>query len=173
MAVKKRRTVGERKRRRILMLALGAVALVGSATIIGFSFTDAFAFYTDPSVLVSDANAGKLKPTKRLRLGGMVVEGSLSRGVDNQVRFEVTDFEEVVAVRYQGLLPDLFSEGQGMVAEGYYRDGVFTADTILAKHDESYMPREVEKALEGKGGGMGGGKGGGMGGGKPAGQPGS
>jgi cytochrome c-type biogenesis protein CcmE len=91
-------------------------------------------------------------PGARLRLGGLVKEGSLQRENDGKIRFTVTDLKQDVAVTYVGLLPDLFREGQGVVAEGTFgADHVFRADSVLAKHDERYMPREVADALKKQG----------------------
>jgi cytochrome c-type biogenesis protein CcmE len=92
--------------------------------------------------------SGAVKPGERFRLGGMVRKGSVERGGGTVVRFVVVDTKSAVPVRYDGILPDLFSEGQVAVAEGRLEpDGVFVADTVLAKHDENYMPREVADAL--------------------------
>jgi cytochrome c-type biogenesis protein CcmE len=85
------------------------------------------------------------------RIGGLVEEGSLKRGESETIRFNVTDGNGVVPVTYKGVLPDLFEENQGMVGTGSYRDGVFVASEILAKHDESYMPKEVVDALKAQG----------------------
>jgi len=93
-------------------------------------------------------------PGTRIRLGGLVGEGSVMRGEGSVVRFAVTDPSgQLVNVRYQGILPDLFREGQGVVTEGTFETGsnVFTADTVLAKHDETYMPKEVADRLKAQG----------------------
>jgi len=88
-------------------------------------------------------------PGSRIRLGGLVKDGSVVRGNDLAVRFDVTDGENTIAVAYQGILPDLFREGQGVVTEGVLEpSGVFKADSVLAKHDENYMPKEVADALK-------------------------
>jgi cytochrome c-type biogenesis protein CcmE len=88
-------------------------------------------------------------PGTRIRLGGLVKDGSIVRGDSLRVRFEVTDGNNQIPVAYQGVLPDLFREGQGVVAEGELDgSGLFNADTILAKHDETYMPKEVAEALK-------------------------
>jgi cytochrome c-type biogenesis protein CcmE len=90
-----------------------------------------------------------IAPGTLIRLGGLVKAGSLARGDDLKIRFDVTDGNREIAVAYQGVLPDLFREGQGVVAEGALDgSGLFTADTILAKHDESYVPKEVADALK-------------------------
>ena len=92
------------------------------------------------------------KPGERIRLGGLVKEGSVTRGENLAVRFEVTDGRNSIKVAYQGLLPDLFREGQGVVTEGTLDPGgTFTADNVLAKHDETYMPKEVADALKKQG----------------------
>ena len=93
-----------------------------------------------------------IAPGARIRLGGLVKQGSVVRGENLQVRFDVTDGKSTVAVAYQGLLPDLFREGQGIVTEGMLeRSGIFRADSVLAKHDETYMPKEVADALKKQG----------------------
>jgi cytochrome c-type biogenesis protein CcmE len=93
-----------------------------------------------------------IKPGTRLRLGGLVKEGSVSRGDGLAVRFAVTDGKHTVPVAYQGVLPDLFREGQGVVAEGALDPGgTFRADSVLAKHDETYMPKDVAEALKKQG----------------------
>ncbi len=90
-----------------------------------------------------------MAPGNRIRLGGLVKPGSVVRGSDLAVRFDVTDGENTIAVAYQGLLPDLFREGQGVVTEGVVEpSGSFKADSVLAKHDENYMPKEVADALK-------------------------
>jgi cytochrome c-type biogenesis protein CcmE len=93
-----------------------------------------------------------IKPGQRMRIGGLVKEGSVSRSDNLAVRFEVTDGTSTLTVAYQGLLPDLFREGQGVVAEGALdANGTFRADSVLAKHDETYMPKEVAEALKKQG----------------------
>lgn len=90
-----------------------------------------------------------LAPGTRIRIGGLVKAGSVQRGDDLRVRFDVTDGKHDIPVRYQGIVPDLFREGQGVVAEGVVQaDGAVAADTVLAKHDERYMPKEVVEALK-------------------------
>ena len=120
------------------MLAV-AVALMLNA------FRDSIVFFNSPS----DVAEKRIAAGTRIRIGGLVKEGSLVRGDDLKVRFEVTDGDRDVRVAYQGVLPDLFREGQGVVAEGALDGaGLFNADTILAKHDETYMPKEVADALK-------------------------
>ena len=93
-----------------------------------------------------------MTPGTRFRLGGLVKQGSIHRGEAQQITFEVTDTAATLPVRYQGILPDLFREGQGVIAEGVLEpSGFFKADTVLARHDETYMPREVADALKKQG----------------------
>ncbi|WP_082173923.1 cytochrome c maturation protein CcmE, partial [Methylobacterium indicum] len=109
---------------------------------------DTIVFFRSPTEVASQ----KVAPGTRFRLGGLVEAGSLKREADGHVEFAVTDTGSTVAVRYRGLLPDLFREGQGVVTEGVLQaDGTFRADTVLAKHDETYMPREVADALKAQG----------------------
>ncbi len=139
--------VGLKKKRRIQMLALGAVLLIGSAVLVSFAFRDAIVFFLSPTELLAQERA----PDQRLRVGGLVVDGSWQRGEGKTNVFEVTDGNGVVEIAFVGVLPDLFREGQGIVAEGYFRDGRFEAAEVLAKHDENYMPKEVADALKEQG----------------------
>ena len=133
-----------RKKRRIVMLAVGG-ALVASATALAtVAFRDGMVFFVPPAELLAQQPG----PNQRLRLGGLVVEGSLVRGEGKEVRFVVTDNAAEVEVIFAGILPDLFSEGQSAVAEGYFRDGRFVAREVLAKHDEEYMPNHVADTLQ-------------------------
>jgi cytochrome c-type biogenesis protein CcmE len=135
-----------RKQRRLTLIAVGGIVLTLAALLTLSALRDSITFFASPSELAVNPPP----PGKRLRIGGLVKEGSISKeGV--LVRFEVTDGAKSVPVRYQGMLPDLFREKQGVVAEGTFEDGIFSARTILAKHDENYMPREVVDALKDKG----------------------
>jgi cytochrome c-type biogenesis protein CcmE len=136
-----------RKTRRIQMLVLGGVLLAASALLVSFAFRDAIVFFFSPTELMAETR----RPDQLLRVGGLVVEGSLKRGESETASFDVTDGNGVVSVTYTGVLPDLLAEGQGVVAEGFLRDGVFQATEVLAKHDENYMPREVVDALKAQG----------------------
>ena len=129
------------------MLAMGAVLLAASALLVSFAFRDAIVFFFSPTELLAEQR----RPDQLLRVGGLVVAGSLVRGESETARFEVTDGNGVVAVTFKGVLPDLFAEGQGVVAEGYLRSGTFEATEVLAKHDENYIPREVVDALKEQG----------------------
>lgn len=126
----------------ILLVIGGAVGLVLSA------MSDSVAFFNSPTAIAENAPG----PDQRIRLGGLVEAGSVDRSGGNLVRFKVTDSVESVPVVYEGLLPDLFREGQGVVTEGKLgADRVFVADTVLAKHDETYMPKEVVDDLKARG----------------------
>ena len=133
-----------RKERR-LALVLGGLGLLGAAAalILSALSQNIIYFYAPADLAAHPAADGR-----RIRLGGLVEQGSVSRGADNLVDFAVTDKKAEVKVRYQGVLPDLFREGQGIVAEGHMSRGIFVADSVLAKHDERYMPREVADALK-------------------------
>ncbi|HUF87115.1 MAG TPA: cytochrome c maturation protein CcmE [Thermohalobaculum sp.] len=136
-----------RKTRRIQMLAFGAVLLAASALLVSVAFRDAIVFFFSPSELMAEQR----RPDQLLRVGGLVEQGSLARGESETARFVVTDGNSRVPVTFTGVLPDLFAEGQGVVAEGYLRDGTFEAVEVLAKHDENYMPKEVADALKAQG----------------------
>jgi cytochrome c-type biogenesis protein CcmE len=133
------------KRRRFVFVAAGMVLLGAAAGLALYAMNDSLVFFYSPSDLV----AKDIAPGRTLRLGGLVETGSVQRDGGTTVRFRVTDMAETVPVVYTGLLPDLFREGQGVVAEGTLRsDGVFVAAEVLAKHDENYMPKEVVDALK-------------------------
>jgi len=134
-----------RKQQRLGLLALGMTALGGATALVLTAFSSNLVFFYSPSDLKSRA----ISPDRRVRLGGLVEDGSVTRGADSRIAFRVTDGKTDVAVVYHGIPPDLFREGQGVVAEGKLEPGgVFAASTILAKHDERYMPREVVDALK-------------------------
>jgi len=137
-----------RRQRRFSLIgaALGVLAL--AVGLVLSALKQSIVFFNSPTELVEK----HIKPGTRMRIGGLVKEGSISRGEGLAVRFEVTDGKRSVPVAYQGLLPDLFREGQGVVAEGALDpDGMFRADNVLAKHDERYMPKEVADALKKQG----------------------
>jgi cytochrome c-type biogenesis protein CcmE len=137
-----------RKQRRLIMIGtcLGVVAF--AVALILSALKDSIVFFNSPTDIVEK----QVAPGTRIRLGGLVKPGSLVRGEQLAVRFEVTDGNRAITVAYQGILPDLFREGQGVVAEGALDSGgVFKADVILAKHDETYMPKEVADALKKQG----------------------
>ena len=136
-----------KKKRRIQVIIASACLLAFSTGLIGFALRDGINFFRAPSQVVADPPLA----TEVFRLGGLVKDSSLIRGTGLEVNFTVTDGAADIAVRYSGVLPDLFTENQGMIATGRYRDGVFEASEILAKHDEDYMPKEVMEALREQG----------------------
>ena len=137
-----------RKQRRLILIGSSLCVLAIAVALVLTSLRDSIVFFNSPS----DIADNKAAPGKRVRLGGMVKMGSLERGDNLQVRFEVTDGNKDIPVDYRGIVPDLFREGQGVVAEGHVEpDGLFKADTVLAKHDENYMPREVVETLKKQG----------------------
>ena len=136
-----------KKQRRIQVIALTVVALVVATGLIGYAMRDGINFFRSPSQVVAEPPAA----SEVFRIGGLVEEGSIVRGQGETVRFSVTDGGASVAVSYTGVLPDLFSENEGMVGTGRYVNGVFEASEILAKHDETYMPKEVVDALKERG----------------------
>ncbi|MCZ4259833.1 cytochrome c maturation protein CcmE [Limimaricola sp. G21655-S1] len=138
---------GLKKTRRIQVLILAAVALALATGIIGYAMRDGISFFRSPAQLLAEPPS----PNEVFRLGGLVEEGTLSRGQGETVTFSVTDGAASVPVAYTGILPDLFEEGQGMVGQGRWNGERFEAIEILAKHDESYMPKEVIDALEEQG----------------------
>ena len=136
-----------KKRRRVQVLSMAGVSLALVLALLWFLPDDSFQFFRSPSE-VAEAPP---PPNERFRIGGLVAENSIVRGQGEQVSFSVTDGGATVPVVYTGILPDLFEEGQGMVAQGHYINGRFEAVEILAKHDETYMPSEVIDALKAQG----------------------
>jgi len=132
------------KRKRLWLLVASLATLGMAATLVLTALKDNIVFFYSPSQLAEKKPA----PDRRLRIGGLVEQGSVQKD-GAVVRFKVTDLKESVPVVYRGLLPDLFREGQGVIAEGSLgADGIFAAREVLAKHDENYMPPEVAKALK-------------------------
>ena len=137
-----------RKQKRGMMIAGGVATLAVASILVLFALKDSVVFFHTPS----DITDKGVPAGNRIRLGGLVANGSVVRGAGTTVSFKVTDTLKEIPVTYVGVLPDLFREGQGVVAEGVINaDGSFSADSVLAKHDENYMPPEVAKALEAKG----------------------
>jgi cytochrome c-type biogenesis protein CcmE len=137
-----------RKQRRLTLIGTGLATIATALGLVSFAMRDTIVFFHTPS----EVQAKGVAPGTRFRLGGLVQEASVQRGKDQVIAFRVEDTTGVVSVQYRGLLPDLFREGQGVVAEGMLDPaGVFRADTVLAKHDENYMPREVADALKSQG----------------------
>jgi cytochrome c-type biogenesis protein CcmE len=134
-----------RKGRRLLVIGSSLAVLALAAALVLVALSDTIVFFHAPG----DVAQKGIAPGTRFRLGGLVEPGSIERGEGMQVRFGVSDWRATLPVRYTGLLPDLFREGQGIVTEGVLQaTGEFRADSVLAKHDENYMPREVADALK-------------------------
>ncbi|NRB36382.1 MAG: cytochrome c maturation protein CcmE [Rhodobacteraceae bacterium] len=136
-----------KKQRRIQIILVSALALIIATVLIGYAMRDGINFFRSPTQVTEEPPAS----TEVFRIGGLVEEGSIVRGQGAAVRFVVTDGNASVPVTYVGVLPDLFSENQGMVGTGRYVNGVFEASEILAKHDETYMPAEVVDILKEQG----------------------
>ena len=137
-----------RKQRRGAFIGLGVGVLTIAALLVAFALRDTIVFFYTPSDVIEK----RLQAGQRIRIGGLVADGSVERGDGELVRFKITDTLQTIPVTYRGLLPDLFREGQGVVAEGIIDpQGGVSADTVLAKHDENYMPPEVAAALKERG----------------------
>ena len=138
-----------RKQKRLSVIAGGMTVVVLAAVLVLVALRDEIVFFHSPSDVVANGVA----PGTRIRLGGLIGEGSVVRGEGTLVRFAIEDGGNTVPVRYDGILPDLFREGQGVITEGQFVPGenVFVADTVLAKHDENYMPKEVADTLKSQG----------------------
>ncbi|MDF2232132.1 cytochrome c maturation protein CcmE [Albimonas sp. CAU 1670] len=137
-----------RKRRRIILIGIGAGFVLAASLLVGVGMRDSIVFFFSPSEIAERAPG----PDQRLRVGGLVVEGSVTRESDGSVAFTVTDGAMEQRIAFHGILPDLFREGQGIIAEGRLQPGgVFVADEVLAKHDEKYMPKEIAETLKSEG----------------------
>jgi len=137
-----------RKQRRFTLIGAGLGIFALAVGLMLFALRASIVFFNSPTDLAEK----HIAPGTRVRLGGLVVAGSIVKSQNLNVRFEVTDGNKAIAVSYQGILPDLFREGQGVVAEGVVEPGGnLKADTVLAKHDERYMPKEVADALKKQG----------------------
>ena len=137
-----------RKQRRLVLIGSSLAVLMVAAGLVLNALRDSIVFFSSPAEVAEK----HISPGQRFRLGGLVLPGSVQRGENLQVKFVVSDGKATLPVSYQGILPDLFREGQGVVAEGaLVAGGVFKADTVFAKHDETYMPKEVADALKKEG----------------------
>lgn len=138
-----------RKQKRLAIIGGGMSFIVSAVLLVMFAFGQSIAYFYMPA----DLEKTPVNPGTRIRLGGLVAEGSVKRGEGRTVSFTVTDGEANVPVSYTGILPDLFREGQGVVTEGVFDAAThgFVADSVLAKHDENYMPKEVADRLKDKG----------------------
>lgn len=139
----------KRKTRRLYMLMVGLTALGAIAALVLAALEDDIVFFFSPTEISEKLENGSLRLDQRMRVGGLVEEGSVKKQADGvTVAFGVTDLSNTITVQYKGILPDLFREGQGVVTEGRLVNGVLIADEVLAKHDENYMPPEVAEALK-------------------------
>ena len=137
------------RRRRIAAMSLGLLSLAAAAALVLAAFEQNLLFFYTPTQIA----AGEAPTDQRLRVGGLVERGTVRRTPGSlEVRFDVTDLEETITVAYSGVLPDLFREGQGVIAHGTVGENdLFRADEVLARHDENYMPPEVAEMLEERG----------------------
>ncbi len=136
-----------KKQRRIQIIVVLIAFLAVGTGLVAYAFRDGINFFRSPSDVLA-----QLPPQSEVfRIGGLVSEGSIVRGAGSEITFSVTDGNATVPVVFEGILPDLFAENQGMVGTGRYIDGVFVAEEILARHDETYMPKEVIDALKEQG----------------------
>jgi cytochrome c-type biogenesis protein CcmE len=137
-----------RKQRRLTLIGVAGCVLAIALGLVLYAMNDTIVFFNSPA----DIQAKSVQPGTRIRLGGLVKEGTVRKGDGQQITFEVMDAQTSIQVSYKGLLPDLFREGQGVVAEGVLESPTaFRADSVLAKHDENYMPREVADTLKKQG----------------------
>jgi cytochrome c-type biogenesis protein CcmE len=138
---------GLKKTRRIQIIVVAFLALGLSTALIGYAMKDGINFFRSPSQVTSmPPKVGEV-----FRLGGLVEVGSLVRGQGDVITFKITDTKDTIPVSFKGVLPDLFAEGAGVIAMGQMEDGTFVASEVLAKHDETYMPKEVIDALKAQG----------------------
>jgi cytochrome c-type biogenesis protein CcmE len=134
-----------RRQRRLILIGSSLGVLAIAVALVLSALRQSIVFFNSPT----DVAEQHLAPGARVRIGGLVKDGSVKRSADLRINFAVTDGQSDIAVAYQGIVPDLFREGQGVVVEGKMgQGGLFQADTVLAKHDERYMPREVVDALK-------------------------
>lgn len=138
---------GLKKQRRIQVILLAFLAIAVATALVGYAMKDGINFFRSPTQVLEQPPA----PGEIFRIGGLVEDGSLTRGQGETVTFRVTDTNASVAVTFTGILPDLFEEGQGMVGTGQMQGDTFVASEILAKHDETYMPKEVIDSLKEQG----------------------
>ena len=135
--------ISKKKKLRVYLIIIGLITLSIITLIILFAFKEGIEFYKSPSQLISE----DLNQNLKLRVGGLVKENSFKmKGIENE--FVITDKKNVVKVIYSGVLPDLFSEGRGVIVKGKFNGKIFLAEEVLAKHDEKYMPRELKNTLK-------------------------
>ena len=138
---------GLRKKQRLALIAVASACLLAATALFGFAFREGIAYFRSPAEVYEDAPG----PQELFRVGGLVEAGSLEPLAGGAISFSITDGEASLEVRFKGILPDLFTEEQGVIALGRFSGGVFEATEILAKHDETYMPKEVADALKERG----------------------
>ena len=132
------------KHQRLIFVVVSVALLCAGALFTMQAFKQNLVYFYSPSDIAENPPA----PTQKIRMGGLVETGSIKRGKDDIIRFTVSDGKNSFAVQYQGMLPNLFREGQGVIAEGRFDGKIFTATSILAKHDENYMPKEIVESLK-------------------------
>lgn len=139
-------TVNKTHKKRLILILVMLIGISAAVALAVTAFRENMLYFFSPSQVM----AGEAPTTRSIRLGGMVTKGSVQRASDSLlIKFSVTDYKHTIPVEYTGILPDLFREGQGIVAIGkLHTNGTFLADEVLAKHDENYMPPEVADALE-------------------------
>lgn len=138
-----------RKQKRLSIIVGGMSFVALAVALVMFALSSEITYFHSPTDVIEKA----VKPGTRIRLGGLVEEGSIARGEGTNVQFTITDGAEKTIVTFDGLLPDLFREGQGVITEGAFQlaGGPFVADNVLAKHDENYMPKEIADSLKERG----------------------
>jgi cytochrome c-type biogenesis protein CcmE len=134
----------KRKHKRLTFVGIAMLLLAAAAALILVAFEQSLVYFQSPTDLLTK----EIRAGQRLRLGGLVVEDSVEKPGGGVVLFRVTDTANTVPVHFKGILPDLFRPGQGVIAEGQFESGIFQADEVLAKHDETYMPPEVAEAIK-------------------------
>ncbi|MFL2820111.1 MAG: cytochrome c maturation protein CcmE [Alphaproteobacteria bacterium] len=138
-----------KRKKRIYLISLFFITIATSIYLILWALRDNIVFFYSPSEIQQKINLKEINEMSKLRLGGMVKESSIKQLNDGSINFIITDFDREMVVFYKGIIPDLFKEQQGVIAEGSINnEGIFVANSILAKHDENYMPPEVQDALK-------------------------
>ncbi len=138
-----------KRKKRIYLISLFFITIATSIYLILWALRDNIVFFYSPSEIQQKINLKEINEMSKLRLGGMVKESSIKQLNDGSINFIITDFDREMVVFYKGIIPDLFKEKQGVIAEGSINnEGIFVANSILAKHDENYMPPEVQDALK-------------------------
>ena len=138
-----------KRKKRIYLISLFFITIATSIYLILWALRDNIVFFYSPSEIQQKINLKEINEMSKLRLGGMVKESSIKQLNDGSINFIITDFDREMVVFYKGIIPDLFKDQQGVIAEGLINnEGIFVANSILAKHDENYMPPEVQDALK-------------------------